>query len=59
MEKIYSGNFTNYSRITIQASSLEFCFNENNSWDNNNGSNYHINSCGVYKLTNGYIESLN
>lgn len=45
----------NYASITVEASTLKFCFNNNGSWDNNGGKDYYISAPGTYKVENGQI----
>lgn len=58
------GNAMNYDsnsgleKITLRASSLTFCFNSNNVWDNNSTKNYSITSPGSYKVENGVVTKL-
>lgn len=58
------GNVMNYDsnsgleKITLRASSLTFCFNSNNVWDNNSTKNYTITSPGTYKVENGVVTKM-
>lgn len=60
----FPGNAMNYDsasrleKITLRATSLTFCFNSNNIWDNNFTKNYSITSPGTYKVENGVITKL-
>lgn len=48
-----------YASITIDASSMTFCFNLGGSqWDNNNYQDYNIDSPGVYEIIDGSIKTV-
>ncbi len=57
MEKHTSENddWFEYASITVDASTLKFCFNKDGQWDNNSGNDYSIAEPGVYEVINGNI----
>ena len=49
----------NYASITVEATSLTFCFNQNGSnWDSNNGSDYTVSGVGVYTVDSGVVTKI-
>ena len=51
----YYGSWGGWAKMTVNATSLTFCFNNGTTWDNNSGKNYSITAAGVYTVKNGVV----
>ncbi|WP_269542544.1 TIM-barrel domain-containing protein [Cerasicoccus fimbriatus] len=53
-----NSSVSGYKVVTIDATNVEFAFNDNNgTWDSNGGNNYNITGKGIYTVENGTVST--